>query len=102
MKYVKLEDVLNYIDGYYEAVASLPQYVKDDMINGLNNLPTKEDDWVSVDEGLPDDHVLILCFDGKQIQTAKYWADTNQYFSLALDGFMKVTHWQPLPSPPTK
>ena len=56
-------------------------------------------EWISVADMMPQigDHVLIFDNDGAGVGTynGKYWAT---------DGFIchAVTHWMPLPTPPTK
>ena len=59
------------------------------------------DGWVSVDDRLPEDGVLILYyFEITGISVGKYDSETNTFYGKL--GFLcgDVTHWQPLPKPP--
>ena len=64
---------------------------------------TLDDQWVSVDDRLPDveDPVLALCLRDEVI-VADYY-NHNEWHDLGNDHFYlegTVTHWMPLPEPP--
>lgn len=52
--------VIEAIDEYYTDTASMPQYIKDDLINTINALPTSDDGWVS------------------EMDRARFWIKVNQ------------------------
>lgn len=76
-------------------------------------------DWISVNDRLPDAEVPVLVSDGKIVATAKYrvekqsyWeqvddttqklrAEDSKYWSFSDADWFAVTHWMPLPDPPT-
>jgi hypothetical protein len=71
----------------------------------LSNLPL--DRWISVEERLPehDNEVIVFerdSFIGDRVTTAFYHADENKWRFFA-DSYAchPITHWQPLPAPPT-
>ena len=85
------------------------------------NIVKEHSDWISLDERLPEDncYVLVYCCGGnigKSFFTynRKYLAkrDTfysrkthgknSGYFAISHDEGYKVTHWQPLPNPPSE
>ena len=88
MKYVKLEDVIQAV--LKSGISANHYSLLKEMINAL---PTKEDDWVSVETALPEPGVLVLCW-----YRGEYMIGFND------GGLTKFWYekWQPLPSPPTK
>ena len=57
--------------------------------------------WRSVDVELPAVGVAVLVFADNSIRTlGVYWSDTG--WKLSLGSGHTVTHWQPLPAPPTE
>lgn len=69
-------------------------------------------DWISVDERMPEDNVMVLIVylgtAGEPIVTAGRYCPTDDPDNIpnwrgdvgARDSFWKVTHWMPLPDPP--
>jgi hypothetical protein len=73
--------------------------------SALSNLPLNR--WISVEERLPehDNEVIVFerdSFIGDRVTTAFYHADENKWRFFA-DSYAchPITHWQPLPAPPT-
>lgn len=69
-------------------------------------LPPRKDPWISVDEGLPGEGecVLVWCkWSAAQEPAVAYLED--RHWKLEWDGRVigdpAVTHWMPLPDPPT-
>lgn len=58
--------------------------------------------WIKISDKLPDDNQDVLVATYERIVTADTFNmdDEGGYFSITDDG--DVTHWQPLPAPPTK
>jgi len=90
------------------------------MLNQLPDQASAGDGWISVDDRLPErvcENVIVFCEGGKIDKTMyqegrfKYLKETrysrkNQgklsgYFELAHEYGYKITHWQPLPNPPS-
>ena len=66
-------------------------------------------EWISVDDRLPEEGEYVLCelkgFNyGGKIQVCKFVPADNfkdkPYFEHFRNGFPSVTHWMPLPQPP--
>jgi len=58
--------------------------------------------WVSVKERLPKEAVEVLVFD-EVIMLGIYWGDIDRHNEWCIGNRFttKVTHWMPLPEPPT-
>jgi len=60
-------------------------------------------EWISVNSRLPDFHVPIIFYAGKQdgVRIGQLYRASHKFISDG-DKFHKsdVTHWQPLPEPP--
>ena len=63
-------------------------------------------EWISVEDRLPEEEGLYLCWFGKNKHTkgalmCNYIADLGGFGSLiSLEKFDKITHWMPLPEGP--
>lgn len=66
---------------------------------------TKTDNWIKTEDSIPDEKQYVLCFaKGNRQFTAIYKAREFQAYSIFTEGLEiadHVTHWQPLPNPPT-
>ncbi len=84
----------------------------DAMFTHIAKLEAK-DEWVSIDDGLPDLDTMVLITDGENTYYAQRTLDKDWQFKISEDwndeeykfneNAMKledVTHWQPLPEPP--
>lgn len=56
----------------------------------------EQDKWVSVEDGLPEEGVDVICTDDFTCYAIGWYADDN-FFN---DKVMNVTAWQPLPKSP--
>ena len=58
--------------------------------------------WIDINDELPPLKEKILAFDngGFGVLSARY-STRGWYLEGELDNFQNVTHWMPLPSPPT-
>ncbi len=66
-------------------------------------LSNQEDKWVSVEEKLPKDGQIVIIFwiyENKKRITSGSYNYYGKYWQHGAATQMKVTHWQPLPSPP--
>lgn len=95
------------------------------LIGGLTNaidIVKQNSDWISVDERLPDSdcYVIVYCDGGNVTKsffttdreylrlsrnsryTRKAYGKNSGYFAISHDDGYKVTHWQPLPQPPSE
>jgi hypothetical protein len=64
------------------------------MIAGYN---AGEGKWIGVEDALPEIGIDVLCTDNFECYAIGWYANDN-FFN---DKVMNVTHWQPLPTPPT-
>ena len=83
------------------------------MLGDENQMPTltPPNEWVSVDERLPEESDGMVLFTNGKAVTSGY---RNHMFRMSGEegiyapairkggGYMRVTHWMPLPEPPTK
>lgn len=69
---------------------------------------TLEEQWIKVEDRLPDEDVNVLCYSHSDYIEGYYSSVTKRFHPEIEDaGYMEddmmvidVTHWQPLPSPP--
>ena len=83
------------------------------MQDGRNDIPTltQPNEWVSVEERLPEESDGMVLFTNGKAVTSGY---RNHMFRMSGEegiyapairkggGYMRVTQWMPLPEPPTK
>lgn len=72
----------------------------------MDNTTTNVQEWISVKERLPaDNDQRLLVFDGKAISFGRYFHTTEFGSIFGISGWgltYNVTHWMPLPAPPTE
>nr|WP_315415881.1 DUF551 domain-containing protein [uncultured Pseudomonas sp.] len=56
-------------------------------------------DWIKCGDRLPAEDADVLCSDGVDIFIASHH---NSFFTGEFQDLLWVTHWQPLPAPPTE
>ena len=61
-----------------------------------------EDDWVSVDERLPEDDRNVIVFQDNKYISFGWLLRKETWKGSISDETIDVTHWQPLPKPPIK
>ena len=85
------------------------------VINNLYNAGYRKQEWISVEERLPQSEQMVLCYtpcDGfmfvgfyREVEPNPYW---KSYWNIITamrstkKVTKKVTHWMPLPEPPKK
>jgi hypothetical protein len=60
----------------------------------------RKTEWIPVTERLPEDDVRVLAYDGLKTFTAELFEGLWHWIEGDTFG-MDVTHWRPLPAPPT-
>ncbi len=60
--------------------------------------PARKSKWISVDHSLPPEDTDVLCTDLERTFIA---SQHNSFFTSDFHDLQYVTHWQPLPLPPT-
>lgn len=55
-------------------------------------------EWISIDERAPSENVEVLCTDLQDVFIASRHSD---FFTSGEHELQYVTHWMPLPKPPT-
>jgi len=86
---------------------------KCNMLENLEQILTAhEEDWISVDDRLPEKYKKVLCFGNKPITTRGVLGFHPMWHIASYDGSKfphpnrnggildYITHWQPLPTPP--
>ena len=72
------------------------------VVNKLYNAGYRKQEWISVDERLPEPKKLVLCIwelcDERTYGFARYQREDVWYVSN--EGMPRVTHWMPLPEVP--
>ena len=88
---------------------TIPHKLKEEIAGHLIANGVTVQEWISVDDRLPEEGEYVLCvlkgFNyGGKIQVCKFVpADEfkdKPYFEHFRNGFPSVTHWMPLPQPP--
>jgi len=63
-------------------------------------------EWISVEDQLPEEGVVILVYDGYGTHGVQYTLATTSYSNACMSGeehseaLRGITHWMPLPQPP--
>jgi len=96
-KYVKLEDVLNALGEIKSLPVASSIYIK--TVNNINALPTIDDGWVRVGDGFPKTVGYYLTWTAGFSRPLELYFDGH--FMTTDRSSVGITHWQPLPSPPT-
>ena len=84
-----------------ETPKALPDYIAE----ALYNVGYRKQEWISVDERLPESpsEILVSCCDGVRMMlyegNNRWWYDPN-YMGTA--EAYEITHWKPLPDPAKK
>ena len=83
-------------------------WLLDQVLHDIQAMPTltPPNDWVSVEERLPENHAQVLMWSAKW-KIAEAGSYYNQHFwvySEIGDAYIAddITHWMPLPEPPEK
>lgn len=67
----------------------------------IYNAGYRKQEWISVDERLPEEYDIILCFDGSDVQPSVFLdGEFIEYDRYEGDTIYGVTHWMPLPEAP--
>lgn len=80
-----------------------PSLLKTDKAGTLlTTYPSRQqDNWISVDDKFPENGQIIIVFDLDEVEFSEYYG-SKFYFVNCGATYVNVTHWQPLPKPPTK
>lgn len=83
----------------------IPGELHEGEIKGIEkaiNLIKQHDPWISAEERLPEEGVMVLCFNAEYVRPyfVASWCPEEGWF-IDVDGYVYViTHWMPLPEPP--
>lgn len=97
----KLQEAINERDELQRQVITLENEVN--HLDGKINELKEKYKWISVNDKLPEKWVDILAWYDDEIITAQL-TDDNKWCNKSITYFIHsddVTHWQPLPEPPT-
>ena len=78
----------------------------DDILDIIDDFPTltPPNEWVSVEERLPEGHAQVLMWSAKWniAEAGSYYNKHFWVYSEIGDGYIadNITHWMPLPAPP--
>ncbi len=62
---------------------------------------TRPDNWISIEERLPDTTTVLGCDIEGSVATVIYMCNVKKWTIVPfMSVMMDVTHWQPLPEPP--
>lgn len=95
-----------YEDEYPTASGDFDEYASHDVPNVLRNMKAADvqpvNQWISIDERLPQDGEEALVYAGNRgVMIGLYDSVLQVWLDYECCG-LKVTHWQPLPEPPKK
>ncbi len=81
---------------------SIPDRTLDFMLKASLEKLNKKDDWIDVNDRLPEHRTTILVYTDSKRLVALYNADDG-FYVFPHENYLDrcVTHWQPLPEPPT-
>jgi hypothetical protein len=92
-------------EAWQEMITSIKVLLAYNSGISADELKELEDGWVSVEERLPNSKQYVLCYGSGGRQFAALY-DNNTFmaynpFNDELEECEEVTHWQPLPAPPS-
>ena len=78
-------------------------YYEDNVLSAMTEY-ANQDKWISVEDSLPKENIDVLVHDATCLQyIATYTGEDYIFYCEDMQEFIKtITHWQPLPNPPTK
>lgn len=77
------------------------EWVKDECIRQAHAMPSVNvGEWISAEERLPDNGETVLTVDNEGYMIVASWYELGGWF-LPVCRANPVTHWMPLPEPPT-
>lgn len=59
-----------------------------------------QNDWIKVEDRLPEDEIDVLATDGLDVSIAYYALDIEEFIERGKPLMFRVKYWQPLPQPP--
>ncbi|EXM37651.1 hypothetical protein RASY3_14665 [Ruminococcus albus SY3] len=62
----------------------------------------KDDDWISVEDRLPNPYEEVLCYLWDGCYIIGYYIGFRWILDIERIDSRDITHWQPLPKPPKK
>jgi hypothetical protein len=67
-------------------------------------LALAEDEWISVDERLPEDDTPVMVWDvfTQKPQLATFYQFDDGYHDFSAEHALNPSHWRPLPEPPER
>ena len=83
-------------------------WLLDQVLHDIQAMPTltPQNEWVSVDERLPQNNEQVLMYSAKWniAEAGSYWNKHFWVYSEIGDGYIaeNITHWTPLPAPPDR
>ena len=90
------------IDQWLESKGYLYADSLTDMINDCIQDLGLSNEWVSVDDRLPDGDDTYMVSDGKYVNMTEYDEEGEQFFEIPACLLREVTHWKPMPLPSEK
>lgn len=111
----QIEEMAKILHSYCDGDCSIcgtGSCVDDSAAEALYNAGYRKQEWISVEDRLPEECKNVLCFEGKKIVIAfmEKTEDCGEYVPVFWDWIaydrddtydeVCVTHWMPLPEPP--
>ena len=99
----ELLDIERLLDTDVVRQSKTASWLIDQVLHDIQVMPTltPPNEWVSVEDGLPEEkqRVIVRC---ERVGTSVGWILWGNWMTDIGPGAGKVTHWMPLPAPPTK
>ena len=73
-------------------------YRAEDIYRAIENAPEVKPGWIPVTERLPEQGQEVIVYDGGVLKPKVY---CYLFWNPNYDNWARVTHWMPLPEPPT-
>lgn len=75
----------------------------DETIDIIHKYTQEQSGWVSVEDRLPDDgEEAYMVTDGRYVNITVFDWEESSFLEIANCALVNITHWMPLPLPPTE
>lgn len=102
---ISREELINRINDFWEnndwnhqSIPDTCNEIRDYIILSLPSIPAPSQ-WIPVEERLPEDGEIVITYNSIWVFSMEHFQDWK--WTLYKTSHLPITHWQPLPPPPT-